>query len=53
MLGRQHAVAPGAEFGAEIIEINVEPSNFTDCVTDIFLQGKAGTIMSLILEKME
>jgi len=38
--------------GAKIIEINVEPSNFTNSITDIFLQGKAGTIMPLIMEEV-
>lgn len=38
--------------GAKIIEINVEPSNFTNNITDIFLQGKAGTIMPMIMEEL-
>jgi NAD-dependent deacetylase len=33
------------EFGATIIEINPEPSHYTDKVTDIFLQGKATEVM--------
>ncbi len=37
--------------GATIIEINPEPSNFTQQVTDIFLQGKAGEVMEQ-LEKL-
>ena len=32
-------------FGATIIEVNPEPSNYTDRVTDIFLQGKATEVM--------
>ena len=32
--------------GAKIIEVNTEPSNFTDSITDVFLQGKAGTILA-------
>jgi NAD-dependent deacetylase len=39
------------EFGATIIEINPEPSNYTNKITDIFLQGKATTVM-LMLEKL-
>lgn len=39
--------------GAKIIEINIEPSKFTNSSTDIFLQGKASEVMreitSLIL----
>lgn len=33
------------EFGATIIEVNPEPSNFTNKITDIFLQGKATEMM--------
>jgi len=32
--------------GATIIEVNTEKSNFTDKVTDIFLQGKATEVMN-------
>jgi len=32
--------------GAKIIEINVDKSNYTDTITDIFLQGKASIIMN-------
>ncbi len=32
--------------GSVIIEINTEPSLYTDRITDIFLQGKAGEIMT-------
>lgn len=31
--------------GAKIIEINTEPSKFTNTITDFFLQGKATTVM--------
>ena len=33
------------EYGATIIEVNPEPSNYTDKITDIFLQGKAAGVM--------
>lgn len=33
------------EYGATIIEINPEPSNYTDKITDIFLQGNATEVM--------
>jgi NAD-dependent deacetylase len=33
------------QFGAKIIEINPEPSNFTNQITDIYLRGKAGEIL--------
>ena len=32
--------------GAKIIEINIERSNYTDQITDIFLKGKATEVMS-------
>ena len=38
--------------GAKIIEINPEPSNFTNSITDIFLQGKATEIMKKLLDKI-
>ncbi len=31
--------------GAKVIEVNLDPSNYTNDVTDIFLQGKATDIM--------
>jgi NAD-dependent deacetylase len=36
------------EYGATVIEVNPEPSNFTGRITDIFLRGKAGDIMGMI-----
>jgi NAD-dependent deacetylase len=36
--------------GAKIIEINPERSNYTERVTDVFLQGKASEIMSQLLD---
>ncbi|MCP5104468.1 MAG: NAD-dependent deacylase [bacterium] len=41
------------EKGARIIEINLEPSNFTPTIADIYLQGKAGGIMPLIMKRIE
>jgi NAD-dependent deacetylase len=38
--------------GAKIIEVNVDPSNFTYSITDIFLQGKAGEIMPMLLKEI-
>lgn len=38
--------------GATLIEINVNPSEYTDYVTDIFLQGKATEIMTALLEHL-
>jgi len=37
---------------AVIIEVNPEPSNFTDSITDIFIQGKAGEVLPLIVEEI-
>ena len=39
--------------GAKVIEINPESSRYTDHVTDIHLQGKAGKVMVELLEKVE
>ncbi len=39
--------------GAKIIEINPSPSNYTHHLTDIFLDGKAGDVMALLMEKIE
>ena len=36
--------------GARIIEINVEETNFTSSITDIFLKGKATKVISEILK---
>jgi NAD-dependent deacetylase len=38
--------------GALIIEINTEPSNYTESITDIFLRGKATGIMRGLLSEM-
>ncbi|OQX78305.1 MAG: RNA polymerase subunit sigma [Bacteroidetes bacterium 4484_276] len=38
--------------GAKIIEVNPESSRYTDYVTDIHLQGKAGKVMVELLEKI-
>ncbi|MCF6240694.1 MAG: NAD-dependent deacylase [Bacteroidales bacterium] len=35
---------------AKIIEVNVENSNYTNHITDIFLQGKAGEILPKLLD---
>ena len=40
------------ERGATIIEINIEPSNYTNTITDIFLQGKASIIMNQIEDEI-
>lgn len=37
-------------YGATIIEINPEKSNYTDSITDIFLQGEAGDIIKILTQ---
>jgi len=38
--------------GATIIEVNTKKSNFTDSITDIFLQGKATEVMAELGEEL-
>ncbi len=38
--------------GATIIEVNVQPSAYTPTTTDIFLQGRAGEMLSLLAEAL-
>ena len=59
LIGSTGTVAPAAnipylakEHNCKIIEINTEPSAFTNTVSDIFLKGKAGEIMKSLLEKI-
>jgi len=40
------------ENGAKIIEININPSNYTNSITDIFLEGKATEVMSKLIKKI-
>lgn len=39
--------------GAKIIEINTERTHLTDSITDIFLKGSAGSIISDLLESVQ
>ena len=39
--------------GAKIIEINIEPSNYTYNITDIFLQGKATEMMNRLVKELK
>jgi len=39
--------------GAKIIEINTERTQLTDTVTDIFLQGGAGKVISDLVEAVK
>ena len=38
--------------GAFIIEVNINPSNFTHEITDIFLQGRAEEILPKLVEEV-
>ena len=40
------------QHGAKIIEINREPSTYTDQITDIYLQGRSGDLLPRIDEMM-
>ncbi|MCX7943775.1 MAG: NAD-dependent deacylase [Deltaproteobacteria bacterium] len=59
VIGTSGTVAPASglphlakKAGADIVEINVEPTIITKTTTDFFLQGKAGEIMSELCEKI-
>jgi len=39
--------------GATIIEVNVEPTLLTEYLTDIFLKGKAGAMVSNLVSEIE
>ncbi|MHA1820898.1 MAG: SIR2 family NAD-dependent protein deacylase [Promethearchaeota archaeon] len=42
----------GKRSGAKIIEINITPSQYTDEITDIFLEGKATVIADLLMKEL-
>ncbi len=39
--------------GASVIEVNVEPSSFTDRITDIFLDGGAASVLPALVEAVK
>ena len=41
------------ENGAKIIEINLERTHLTDTITDIFLEGSAGAVITTIVEALK
>jgi NAD-dependent deacetylase len=41
-----------AENGATVIEVNTEPTTFSMTITSIFLQGKAGEVLSGIIDEL-
>lgn len=59
IIGANGEVLPAAdipvrakETGATIIEINVKPTHFTETITDVFLEGKAGEVMTKLGKKL-
>ena len=40
------------ENGAKIIEINIKRSNYTNSITDIFIESKAGTVLPKIFQEI-
>jgi len=40
------------ENGAKIIEVNTQPSQFTHQITDVFLQGKAASVMETLVNNL-
>ena len=59
IIGTSGVVYPAAEIpfaaksnGATVVEINVEPTPYTEAVTDHFLEGSASAIMPAILEEL-
>lgn len=59
VIGTSGTVAPASGLpnlakrsGADIVEINVEPTIITRSLTDYFLQGRAGEIMTQLLKKI-
>ncbi len=59
VIGTKGEVMPASQFpylakqnNATIIEINIEKSNYTDRISDIFIQGKAGEILPKIVNSI-
>jgi NAD-dependent deacetylase len=57
LIGTSGQVAPAnqmpflaKQYGAQIIEINMEPSSYTHRITDIYLEGSASKIMEKLAE---
>jgi len=58
VIGSTGEVAPASQIpflakynGAQIIEINIKHSNFTNDITDIFLEGKASVIVDKLVKQ--
>ncbi len=59
IIGSTGEVAPASgipyiakERGAKIIEVNIEPSSYTNSITDVFLNGKAVSIMEKLYKNV-
>jgi NAD-dependent deacetylase len=59
IVGTSGVVYPAAEIpfsaksnGATVVEINVEPTPYTEAVTDYFIQGSASAILPAILDEL-
>ncbi len=59
LIGTTGEVMPACMFpymakqnGAKIIEINIEASNYTGSITDVFLKGRATEMMSELIEEL-
>ena len=59
VIGTSSIVQPAASlpgmaknYGAEVVEINLEETPITDDVTDIFIEGKAGEVLPEITEQL-
>ena len=60
LIGSTGEVMPAAHLpqiakrnGAKIIEINIAPSNYTNSITDIFIQEKATVAVSNLVEVVQ
>ncbi len=60
LIGTTGEVAPAnmiprmaKQYGAKIIEINTDKSEYTNTVTDIFLQGRATEVMESLLDEID
>ncbi len=59
LIGTSGVIQPAASIpflakqnGAKIIEVNLDPSTYTNTITDIFLQGKAGEILPKLKDEV-
>jgi len=59
VIGTTGEVVPAASLpieakrnGKTIIEVNIQPSNYTEEITDIFLQGKATEVMQALIDRL-